>query len=246
MSTNELINKLKAQQDALPSIKELKVGTESFEPIFSIASTILKTKSLIDEGTDPIFTELLLPHLATTFGPPLIANAIYPRFKFSQRDLVVYLIGFILSLFVHSNSFLMFFIKEVPYVSRFFSLVKMKNSTEDTFLMFCWVITCDIAGQFISKLTFKKKFKVKTLDLLKMVVVYGGVLALRQYRMPDYYVIVVANIVPLSIKAVEYLKKVPAMKIKHTECIKEEDKKAPIRKAPKRKASLSAKLEKSK
>lgn len=246
MSTNELINKLKAQQDALPSVKELKVGTKSFEPIFAIAGAILKTKSLIDEGIDPVFTELLLPHLATTFGPPLVANSVYPRFKFSQCDLITYFIGFALSLFVHSNNFLMFVIKEIPYVAKFFSLVKIKNSTEDTFLMFCWVITCDIAGQFISKLTLKKKLKIKALDLLKMMVVYGGVLALRQYNMPDYYVIVVANIVPLSIKAVEYLKRVPSMKIKCAEDTKEEGRKAPAKRAPKRKASLSAKLEKSK
>lgn len=250
MPTNELLNKLKEQKATFQSIKNVNIGAESFAPLFSVVGAILKTKSLIDEGISPGFGELLLPHLVTTFGPMLIANSIYPRFKFTPKDLVIYAIGFILSLFIYPSSFLMFFLKEVPHFAKFFSLVKIKNSPEDTFLMFCWILTSDIAGNFLTRSILKKKLEFDTKELTKMVVMYGGVLFLRKFHMSDYYVIIVASIIPLSFKAYEYLKTARPSKPKQPVKVKEEKRKVviqppPIRKAvTKRKAAVLPKTDK--
>lgn len=245
MTAKEIINKLKETKNDLPSFGSIKLGMTSLEPAFSISNSILKTKQFIDEGIDPSFSELLLPHLATTFGPPLIANSVYSRFKFTQRDLLIYAVGFVLSLFLHSNSYLMYFINEVPYISKFFSLIRIKNSAENTFSMFCWIITCEIAGMLISKSILKKKLKIKTSDIMKMIVTYGGVFILRIYSMPDYYVIIVANIMPLSLKAIELLRTRNDKnneKEEKEQVNEEEEVKEVKKKTTKRKASVASKL----
>lgn len=240
MSTREILHTLKEQGRILP---ELKFDTESLGVIFSIAGSVLNTKSLVDGGIAPTLSDLLLPHLITTFAPSLLANGLYTRFKLGKKDVVLYVIGFLFSIFAHSSKFLMFFIQEIPYVSGFFSTVKLKNSKENTFDLFSWTITSQFAGMAISKLILKKKLKVKPEELLSMIAKYGGVLLLRRYNMNDYWVIVVANMVPLTTKAIECLaKEVPKLKQKKKEI--ELSQENSTKRTPRRKASISVKLEK--
>lgn len=206
MSTREILTKLKNKSRLLPGLGDLKVHLEALDYVFTVAGVVMKTKSLTEEGIGASFNELLLPHVVTTFGPPLIANSIRQRFIPTPRGLLTYAIAFVFSLFVHSNSFLMFFIREIPQISRFFSLVKLKNTDEDTFTAFVWAITAELAGQFVTKLVLKKGYKVKPSEVVKIVATYTGILLLRRYKMPDYTVIVVASVLPQAFKLAEYLK----------------------------------------
>ncbi|KAM0680918.1 hypothetical protein GINT2_000700 [Glugoides intestinalis] len=265
MSTTEILNNLAKKRHEFDSIK---LHFDSFGPFFSITSAILNTKSLVREGIDPSISELLLPHLITSFGSSLLTNTLFPRFVLSKKDLALYFTGFILSLFVHSSDFIMFFLNELPHFSKFFSLVKLKNSPEDTFKILSWVITNKIIGICLNKLVLKKKLKIKMEELFSIIFTYTGIGLLKMYNMNDYYVIIFANIVPLSSKAVECLRervsrrkksskrpekkleKNPEKKLEKNSEKKlekkleksQEDNKA---KTPRRKASVASKIEKS-
>lgn len=207
---------------------------ERLAPLFSVAGTILNTKALVDGGIEPTFADLLLPSLVMTYGPSLFANTLYSRFEMTPEGIGLFAVGFVLSIFVHSNSFLMSFIDEIPYVSKILALVKMKNSTEDTFSMMSWMISRDIAGACIGSLILRRRLRMKAVDLLNMGVVYGGVLVLRRYGLRDYYVIIVAGVAPLAIKAISCIdRKKPV-----------EDKTVHRVRTPRRRASAAAKLTK--
>lgn len=245
MSTTEILNNLAKKTEQFSSIK---LHFNSFGPLFSITGAILNTQSLVSEGIEPSISELLLPHLITSFGSSLLTNTLFPHFVLSKKDLALYFTGFILSLFVHSSEFIMFFINELPHFSKFFSLVKLKNSTGDTFKTLSWAITNKIIGICLNKLVLKKKLKIKMEELFSIIFTYSGIALLRMYKMNDYYVLIFANIVPLSAKAVECLRqraskrkssnKRPEKKLDKSQ----EDKKA---KTPRRKASVASKIEKS-
>lgn len=214
---------------------------ERIVPLFSIAGTILNTKLLVDGGIEPTFTELLLPSLVTTYGPSLLANTLYPRYRMMPEGLILYAAGFILSIFIYSNNLLMLFVEEAPYISKFFSLVELKNSTEDTFSMMSWVISRDIAGICIRSLVLRKRLRMKVVDMLNMAVMYGGVLFLRSYGFRDYYIIIVAGVAPLTIKAIECVK---GRKKKQASEMDSErtSQQSTAKKTPRRKASVSTKL----
>jgi len=233
MSTTELLEKLKDGSKGILALKDLKPSPGALDYVFTVAGIVLKTRSLISDGVAPTLTELLLPHLVTTFGPPLIANSVYRRFHPTAAGLAVYTFGFVLSLLVQSSRTLMFVIREIPHISRFFSLVSLKNTKDNVSEAFGWAITADFAGQFLSKVVLKKSFRVKVSDLVKTATTYGGVFLLREYEMPDYMVIVVANMVPLAMKLVESMRH-------------KEEPEGTKRRTPKRKASLAVQLEKSK
>lgn len=215
---------------------------QKIAPLFSISSTILNTKLLIDSGIEPTLTELLLPSLVMTYGPPLFANSLYSRYEMTLQSVSLYAIGFILSIFIYSNNFLMFFIEEVPYISKLFSLVKLKNSTEDTFSMMSWVISRDIARICIRSLVLRKRLRMKTVDMLSMAVAYGGMLFLRKYGLRDYYVIVVAGIAPLTIKAIESIRECKSEQKGAVVSGKTSQQSTPISRVPRRRASVSTKL----
>lgn len=211
--------------------------------VFSIAGNILTTKNLVEEGISPTITELLLPSLLLSFGPKLIANTIYTRYHLTAESIILYAVGFVLSVFLYSNSFVMFLLREVPHVSKFFSLVDLKNSKENTFLLLSWNITSNLAQICLKSFVFKKKLKIKIEELLNMVFVYGGIVFLRHYHLHDYYVIVVANIIPIMYKAIEAIVKAKNKKAEgKAENVAEEEK--PAKKRVKRKASVSAKKNK--
>lgn len=233
-TTKLLVEKLKDTRAYVSALENIKVNIGILEHIFSISGAIMKTKSLVDDGIPLTFTELLLPHLVTSFGPALIANGIYTRFKPTLIGFGVYILGFFLSLFVQDKGFIMFVVREMPHIGKFFTLARLKNTKDDTMQAFSWVITAEFVGQFLTKVVLNKSFKVKTVDLLKTVSVYGGLLALRHYDMPDYMVIIVANIVPLMLKLGEYLKS------------RRSGGKKDSKKHPKRKASLGLQAEKNK
>lgn len=239
-SQANLLNNLKNNKDQL--LATLKLNAEQFSPIFSIAGAMLKTRSLIESGFEPTVTELLIPHLAMTFGPKLLANTLSPRFQPTLKDFLIYIIGFLISLFGQSNTFLMFLANEIPHIGRFFSLVNMKNSPDDTFKLFTWSLTCEFASVFISKLIMKKKLKMSHSAIASLILVNAGVLYLREYKMNDYFVILVANVVPLACKAVEYLKSM----LKRKDVKPKQEIYSSPRKVQRRKASLASQIERSK
>lgn len=249
MTTQEFITKLK--QNAPVFSMPNGISLDKFSPLFSIVGAIIQTKELIDGGFEASASDLILPHMMLTFGPPLIANSLYPRFKVTNKDLVAYLIGFVLSLVVSTNQFAMYFINEVPYLARFLSLVKLKNTEENITLAIYWIVTSKIVGMCLNRMVFKKKLKVKAKDIFSLVVTYGGVFVLRKYGFNDYYVMIIACIVPLAFKAVEYLNEsdiLTTKKVKRTakSDVKQDKTEVKTPRKTTRKASLSAKIEKSK
>lgn len=241
MSTKNIIDKfVQTSKNSILS-KSYGISSEQLCPIFSVAGSISKTKSLVESGFEPTISELLIPHLILTFAPKLVANSLSHRFELAPKDLYIYFIGFFISTIAYSNSFIMFFVKEIPYVSKFFSLLALKNSTEDTFKLFSWNITCEIVGIFLTKLIMKKKPKLGTTELVNMIFVNVGILYIRAYQLNDYFIILVANIIPLSVKAIEYLRQ----KSKKKSEPKEEIYPGAQKKA-RRKASVASQLEKSK
>lgn len=247
MTTQEIISKLKYNNGPIFSILN-GITPDKFGPFFTVIGAIIQTKELIDGGFDASFSELILPHMMLTFGPSLIANSLYPRFKIANKDIIMYFFGFILSLVVSSNRFVMYFINEVPYLGRFFSLVKLKNTDENILMAIYWIITSKIVGMCLNKMIFKKKLKVKAKEIFSLLVTYGGIFILRKYNYNDYYVIIIACIVPLVFKAIEHLHESDVFSIKKMKKAIKSDDSGNV-KTPKkttRKASLSAKLEKSK
>lgn len=211
--------------------------------VFSIASTILTTKSLIDGGIEPVVSELILPSLILSFGPSLIANTLAPKYQLTYDALILYAIGFSISLVVYSNNFIMFFLNEVPHISKFFSLVSLKNSKEDTFSLMTYKITAKLAGIFLNNLVLKKRQKIKMEEILSIFFTYSGIIYLRYYNYKDYYIIVIANIVPLVAKAIDCLNKWRISKANDIEVEKDYDEE---KKRPKRKASSVSKTKKNK
>lgn len=184
-------------------LKNLK--KERIFSLFKIASIILNTESLVDSGFQPSITELLLPSLLTTFGPPLIANSIYHRFHFTVESLVIYLLGFLLSLSVYKNRILMELIREVPHISKIYSLIELKNDKNDIFYLISWVITNDLAGVCLKKLIKQENLSITKKYIFKNISLYGGIIFLRKYNYSDYCVIILANIFPAIYSVIETL-----------------------------------------
>lgn len=233
MTTKNMLQKLNEKSIAIRrEVKSLGITPSSLGPLFSLSGTILRTRSLVDAGIEESLSEIFLPHVVLSFVPSLIANSICKRYTIEPKDVLIYLIGLVSSIFVCKSSFAMFMISEIPYISKFFSLLKLKNSTEDTFTMMSWIITNELSGMFLNKLILKKKMKVSLKDMVTMFLTYSGVLFLRYYNLNDYNVIILAFIIPFSAKAIEYLKK----KEKTKAVTKEEE----VPRRPRRKASVSA------
>lgn len=210
---------------------------ETFDYVFSIVNNIICTKKLIETGINPKITDLLLPSLIVNFGPPLIANSIYVKYHLTSDKLILYFAGFLLSTLVYSNNFIMFILAEVPVISRFFSLVKLKNSTQDTFKLISWQIASNLARICLLNLVMKKKLKIKMREIANMIFMYGGVVILRVYSLNDYYTIVIANIVPILYSACELIFMEKKKKVKK-EVVKEEIEEKIPKKKVKRKASV--------
>lgn len=186
----------------------IKLEAKNFQPIFKISSSILNNKSLICNAVEPTFTGLLLPSLLVTYGPPLIANSVYKRFDLTAESLIIFGIGFLLSLLFHNCSWIMFILKEVPHVSKFFNLVDLKNSKENTFYLLAWCITADLCRYCIKKLVKQEKLQMEMKFLINIVSLYSGIFLMRKYNLNDYYVVVVANLVPLLTASIFSLLKI--------------------------------------
>lgn len=166
-------------------------------PLFKIASVILSSNSLIGTKIRPSFYDLFLPSLLVTFLPPLIANSIYCRFKLTLDGLMTYGIGFILSIVVCRNKFLISLLSEIPHISKLFSLIEMKNSKEDIYTLIAWNITCDVIRTALKKFIKGESLQIKSSFLTNIIISNCGVVFLRMYNLSDYYVIIIANLLPL-------------------------------------------------
>lgn len=174
-------------------------------PFFRMSSIILNTESLVGENTKPSIHDHLLPSLITTFGPPLIANSIYHKFHLTMESVVIYFASFLLSLVISKNRYFMVLIREVPYVSKFFGLMELKNSKEDMFYVIAWNVTNDLARICLKKLVKQEKLTISFKSIFNIFVLYGGMILIKNHGLGDYYIILVANLVPLLYACFEAL-----------------------------------------
>lgn len=150
------------------------------QPLLTIASVIANTSSLVEDGIKPDFEHLLLPSLVTTYGGPIVANALYSRFSFTRNNFLTYFLGFILSLYLHSSKLFMFLIKELPLLSKVLSSISVVESPENNDEMFPWILVCTFAGIILKNLTLKKSMKMTFGALFDIVALNIGLFLVRE------------------------------------------------------------------
>lgn len=237
MKTENILKKIKEVSKNPKIPKGFELNQKYLCPLFAISGAINKTTALVEAGFEPTILDIFIPHIVMSFGPKLFANSLTRRFELQPNDIILYSIGLIFSIVAQHSPFLTYFTKEINLVAQYFGYTKLKNSPENTFKLFSWNITNDIAGMFLSKLIMKKKLRINGTDLFNMIFIYTGILYLRINKLNDYFIIVIANIIPLSMKAIEYLRSKKKSKSKDE---------GVIEKKTRRKASVASQLEKTK
>lgn len=174
----------------LPSFDKVK-------PIFSIIGNILKTADLVDKGIPPTFQDLILPSLLITYGPPILANGIYKKYEFTLNDFVVYLIGFLISIPLHSKQYFISVVGNLPMISKAFGAIKTARDPEFTVNVLVWNLVCDFIGNILKKMLLKKKLKIKGIELFSIIFVNCGLFTIKEFRLPVFLAVAVVSAVPL-------------------------------------------------
>lgn len=210
-------------------------------PFFRMASVVLNTADMVKKGVPANLRNLLLPSLATTYGPAIIMNSINHSLDLSTQSFLIYVISFYLSMFLYSNKIFIYLIKELPNVAKVVSSIDLIRDTKPIGSVIVNQITAAFTVIIIKKLVLRKKLRIKNSEIINIIVFNAGLALIKEFELPELSVVVVIYSVPLINRFLKFLAvrrntKTQAKKrqqpILHT----------PLSKLPRRRASVAASM----
>ncbi|KAI5148573.1 hypothetical protein ENBRE01_0411 [Enteropsectra breve] len=173
---------------------------EDFEPIFTISSVILNVSSLVENGIENDIKHLFLPCLVTTFGASVLANAYSPRFSFTLKSFAEFAVGFVLSIFLSRNRFILRMLGGLPTVSAILGNIKLIKKEDNDAVLFPYLAIKSIISIFLKKLVLRKSMTLKRSEIFNLIFTNAGLYLIRKYRLSEYCVILVVCGVMMFLK----------------------------------------------
>lgn len=219
------------------------------QPLFTIAGVILNTTNLVDNGISPSIQSLLLPSLATTYGVPLLMNSLNHKFSITPESLFVYLVGFALSLVFFSNRLVLFFIGELPNISKVISSIQTIHSPECSKEIITNQIISALLGIAIRRVVLRKSMRLKNSDIINILIYNSAIFTIRHFNLPAMSIVAVVYAAPVY----GLISRYPAKKRAETPTVAHSRRQpsisqpsilhTPMSKMPRRRASVSSLLD---
>lgn len=211
---------------------------EDIKPVINIVSIILNTSDLVKSGVKPNIRNLLLPSLITTYGVQVIVK----REGVTAWDFGVYAVGFVLSLYLHSSSYLLYLLKELPNLSRVQGSMQLLTSPK------CMVelgdaVVQSVIGAVLRRIALRKRMRMRTAEILKMLFYPLAMVVIHELHLSPFCAVFAVYFFPLATRLQKYLTQ------RSRTAAKKEKRRQPLLntafdKLPRRRASVARILEK--